>query len=114
MRSGVAHMGWDMRGYYYRVRRVGGKVVRQYVGRGPLADLVAAADESDRLIRDQDREAAKAVSAELSDLEDGLRGLDELVEAVARALLLAAGYRRHKRGEWRKHRGGTGTAKGDG
>ena len=43
-------------------------------------------------------------SNEEAALEDALRGLDEVSEAVARAALLAAGYRRHHRGEWRKRR----------
>jgi hypothetical protein len=106
-------MGWDGRGYYYRVRRVGGRVVRQYVGGGPLEALVAAADEADRLTRKQAREAVKAFGDDLLALEDGLRRLDEVSEAVARAALLAAGYRRHNRGAWRKRRGGTDTATGE-
>jgi len=34
-------MAWDKRGYFYRSRRVEGRVVRDYFGRGPLADAAA-------------------------------------------------------------------------
>jgi hypothetical protein len=35
-------------------------------------------------------------------LDAGARELDELADRLARAALVAAGYRQHKRGEWRK------------
>ena len=43
--------------YYTRSRKVGGRVVREYVGTGPLAGIAALMDEEDRLRR---WEAARA------------------------------------------------------
>jgi hypothetical protein len=40
----------------------------------------------------------------LSALDADLRALAEAIDVVARAALLAAGYRQHKRGEWRRRR----------
>lgn len=40
-------MGWETRRnnrYYYRARKVGGRVVKEYVGAGPVAETVAAQD----------------------------------------------------------------------
>jgi hypothetical protein len=34
-------MAWDRRGYFYISRRVGRRVVREYYGKGPLAELAA-------------------------------------------------------------------------
>ena len=96
-------MGWE-RGYYYRVRKEGGRVVREYVGRGPQAELVARLDAHQRQERDKDRAALAAERARLETLDAPLNELSELAELLARAALLAAGFHQHKRGEWRKRR----------
>ena len=48
-------MAWERRGhatYYYRPRRVGGRVVRDYLGSGPQAQLAA-----DLIVEVRDRKA---------------------------------------------------------
>ena len=96
-------MAWE-RGYYYRVRRVNGKVVREYVGTGRVAELAA---KMDALERDQRRLAAltfRREKAKLTAIDNDIKALAEMTDLVARAALLAAGYHQHKRGEWRKRR----------
>ncbi len=101
-------MGWEKRErgglYYTRSRKVNGQVVREYVGGGVLGELVARMDAEDR----QRREEEKAAWREERERLEGLASLvDELcqdVETLAQATLLAAGFRRHKRGEWRRKR----------
>src|SRR5262245_7488089 len=103
-RSEVAQpMGWD-RGFYYRVRKVNGRVVREYVGRGPVAELVAQMDALERKQREAERAAWLAKRAEMEALDASLDELNDLADLLAHAALLAAGFRRHKRGEWRKRR----------
>src|SRR5262249_28117638 len=103
-RSGVAQpMGWD-RGFYYRVRKVNGRVVREYVGRGPVAELVAQMDILERQKRQAERAEQQAERAELEALDRPLNALNDLADLLACAALLAAGYHQHKRGEWRKRR----------
>lgn len=34
-------MAWDKRGYFYISRRVGRRVVRDYYGKGPIAEMAA-------------------------------------------------------------------------
>jgi hypothetical protein len=99
-------MGWDNRGYYYRSRKVNGRVKREYIGAGPGADLAAQLDAGRRADQEAARQSEHARRQELADLDAPLDALDELVDLVARAALLAAGYRQHRRGEWRKKRGG--------
>ncbi len=101
-------MSWEQRGtsgrYYTRSRREGGRIVREYIGSGPVAELMALADEADRRRREEE---ARAWREEREDLErlDGVAGdMDELAELLHRAALVAAGYRQHNRGEWRKPR----------
>jgi hypothetical protein len=98
-------MGIDGRGYYYRSRRVGGRVVREYVGGGDIGRLAADLDAADRATKDEERRADLAAREQLEALDQPLQELGELVDLLAEAAMLAAGYRRHNRGEWRKSRG---------
>jgi len=102
-------MGWEARErgtrYCTRSRRVGDRVLKEYIGTGPIAELIALRDEAARQRREEE---ARAWKREREDLEvlDGMAGeLCELAELLTRAALLAAGYRQHNRGEWRKPRG---------
>lgn len=101
-------MAFEERGgrlYYYRSRRASdGRVVKEYVGVGLAAELAADADEAARRRERLRREAEKAERERLDALEKPTEDLCEAVEVLASAALLAAGYHRHKRGEWRKRR----------
>lgn len=101
-------MAWETRArgnwYYTRSRRVDGRIVREYIGAGPLAETLAAQDTG---MRARWREAvaqsrqARADDAALAALVGDLSvGVDAaLVEA-----LTLAGYHRHHRGQWRRRR----------
>src|SRR5918995_771445 len=90
--------------YYYRSERVDGRVRKVYLGSGRLAELWAEADRTERRRREEDRERGRAELGHLKALAAPLRELDERVEVLARACLVAAGYRRRK-GQWRLARG---------
>ena len=92
--------------YYYRSVRVNGQPRREYVGAGPVAELAAQFDALDRAQREAAREAQRAIEDELDEIDGPLIELDTLADALVRAALLAAGYRRHHRGEWRMSRAG--------
>src|SRR4051794_754576 len=100
-------MPWKLRQtgrYYYRSIRDGDRVRTEYVGAGPAAELIAAADRLESLERAQAAEAWRAERAAL-DAEDLARAARfGVVEAVVRGALEAAGFRRHKRGDWRRSR----------
>jgi hypothetical protein len=101
-------MGWEKRErgslYYTRSRRVGGRVVREYVGTGEVAELLAALDARDRAARESRAAAWRTQCEQFARAEVALGEICELGEAMARANLLLAGYRRHHRGEWRRRR----------
>jgi len=103
-------MAWETRQrggrYYTRSRKVDGRVVREYVGAGPLAELIAAGDAADRAERAAAAAALRAERDRLAPAEAALAAMDGLTEALARAALGAAGFRRHHRGEWRRARRG--------
>ena len=101
-------MSWENREgggrYYTRSRRIGGRIVREYVGSGPIAELIARADALERERREEEARVWREEREDLDALDAQARELDDLADLLAHAALLAAGYRRHNRGEWRKPR----------
>ncbi len=101
-------MAWERRkrgGFYYtRSRKVGGRVVREYVGGGLVGQFAAATDAEQRAERKARAEAFRTESARLEAVDVPVDALDEVAEALARGALLLAGYHRHHRGEWRRKR----------
>lgn len=98
-------MGWDKNGRYYtRSRRENGRVVREYVGGGKMGELAAQLDAIEREQREVERAAAQAQREEVAALDAPLGELNELVDQLVQAAMLAAGYHQHKRGNWRKRR----------
>ena len=100
-------MGWEPRGnglYYFRYRKVDGRVTRQYLGAGGVAELAAAADALRRADRRAAAEARRAEDARWRAAVAPLLELSRAVDVVVRAALLAAGYRQHSRSSWRKRR----------
>ena len=100
-------MAWERRTrgglYYTRSKRVGGRVVREYLGCGEGARLVADIDAArreeraaERLQRDRERAGPLAV-------QDALNVLGKSLEDVLSVCLEAEGYHKH-RGQWRRKR----------
>lgn len=100
-------MAWEIRGersYYYRAKRENGRVRKEYVGTGELADLLAEYDEAERqLAKARERQVRIEIAAVL-DGEAEAMTLAQGASSLVRASLYAAGYRQHKRGEWRRPR----------
>ena len=103
-------MAWETRRgrgrYYTRSKRVAGRVVREYVGGGVAGDVAAELDALERAARAAAAAAWRAELERLEELDGAVAAFDGAVEALARAALLAAGYRQHHRGEWRRRRDG--------
>jgi hypothetical protein len=100
-------MAWEARGsrrYYTRSKRVNGRVVREYVGTGPVAELAAAADSLRRADRLAALESLRGEQARWREALTPLLALSRVADLVARAALLAAGYHQHSRSSWRKKR----------
>ena len=90
--------------YYTRSRKVNGRVVREYVGGGLLGEIAARMDAEVRLRREEEAAAWREERERLEELAGLVDELCEAVETVTRATLLAAGFRQHNRGEWRRRR----------
>ncbi len=102
-------MAWETRPrggrYYTRSRRVGGRVVREYIGTVVGGALAAQQDAAARAARLAQTDAAGAARARDEALERDVNAINEVADALMRAALLLAGYHRHHRGEWRRRRG---------
>lgn len=100
-------MSWERRkrgGWYYaRSRREGGRVVREYLGCGELAQLFAALDDEKRQERAAERTEREAERAPPLARERVLADLGSSLDALVRATMEAGGYHLH-RGQWRRKR----------
>jgi hypothetical protein len=106
-------MAWERRGdnrsYFYLPRRVGGRVVRDYFGSGPVGQFAA-----DVIAEARDRRAAlvqarKAKQARLVELDGAVDRLDRACALMTEAALTAGG-----RTDARKRRRGTTATAGAG
>jgi hypothetical protein len=100
-------VAWEKRRgnrYYYQSERdEGGWVIKRYVGVGEIAELIARADESRRRAREAERTRGREELERLEVLAAPVLELHEAAEVLARAHLIAGGYRRCK-GVWRRER----------
>ena len=90
--------------YYTRSRKVDSRVVREYVGGGVLGELAAATDAQERRRREEGAKARREARERMEALVAPAEELCEAAEVLTLAVLIAAGYHRHNRGEWRKRR----------
>lgn len=101
-------MAWERRArgglYYTRSRKMNGRVVREYIGAGETAALIAQLDALERQSKEQERAAEREELARLAALESLVRPICDEVDRAYRETLSTAGYHQHKRGEWRKKR----------
>jgi hypothetical protein len=100
-------MAWERRErggrYYTRSRRVEGRVVREYVGRGALGEFAARTDAEERERKEAEAARGRAEVQHLEELVAPVVELCEVAEVLVRAHLIAAGCHRYK-GEWRRKR----------
>jgi hypothetical protein len=100
-------MAWEKRErggpYYYRSIREGERVRKEYVGAGEIAETISHADETRRQAREAKRAREREELERMEALAAPALEIDQAADILARAHLVAAGYRRHK-GEWRRGR----------
>jgi hypothetical protein len=101
-------MAWESRNgrgrYCTRSVRCGGRVIREYVGAGEAAELIAAIDEERAALRRDDLRATPEEFATMQAVEAGDMGVCSVADLLARLALVATGHHQHHRGEWRRKR----------
>ena len=100
-------MGWErhgIRSYYYRSRRVNGKVVKTYCGPGVVGRVAAIADARRRDDCQAQNAAWKIEQAKVNNAVALSRRFATVTKLLAEATLLAAGLHRVNRKRWRKRK----------
>ena len=100
-------MSWDRKpntgkSYYYRNKRVDGRPVKEYVGRGAKGEQAAQRDEEERLQRQLDRQHWLVTLARVEEAGEPVKQLFEVTTRLTRSVLVAFGFYLHKGHEWRR------------
>jgi len=100
-------MSWDRKPktekrYYYRTKRVGGRVVKTYIGRGLPGLLAAQQDQKARQRRTSDRDHWDSVLLSADAARQSTDVLLAITRLLMRAVLVAHGYYLHRGHEWRR------------
>ncbi len=100
-------MAWETRGngsYFYKSERVGGRVVKQYLGGGTAGMLASELDAEWRREARAHLARQRAERERWAALERLADEQSKLADVLMGAALADAGFRRHDRGEWRRRR----------
>ena len=79
-------------------------MTKEYAGGGLMGQLAAEFDAEQQEVRAHARARREKDRARWAALEEPAQELDNLVESLTAATLLAAGFHRHDRGAWRRRR----------
>jgi hypothetical protein len=103
-------MAWETRKgrkYLYRSRRTVGGVVKDYVGRGRLAEQVAQQVEERRRAAVEERSRLFDEQARLREVDTLVRQMEREIRPLIHAALTDAGLHQTASREWRKKRRST-------
>jgi len=102
-------MSWEWRGqrrYYYRARRDGDRVIKEYMGPegSVMAENAAEEDAKMRTTKAMLRRAEQERRQSFEVAQAQVTAMGRMVSDVVSDVLLAAGYYQHRRGPWRRRR----------
>lgn len=108
-REGNTRMAWESRNgrgrYLTKSVKRDGRVIRQYLGTGPVAEIIAKLEALERERREVERAERREAEARLDEALRLVETFSAEVDTVVGATLERAGFHRPKRGKWRKRRG---------
>lgn len=99
-------MAWETRGnnrYYYQKKRVAGKVVSEYVGRGVMAREIALMDLEEKKERYDRNRVMRQQEEEFGLFNQQVVQLSSLVKGAVEIYFIVSGFHKHK-GQWRRRR----------
>jgi hypothetical protein len=99
-------MSWLHRGeksYYYRPKKVQGRVIVTFCGTGERAEKAGEEDAQRRARRESEQQRLRDFRQRWTEILNAARPLDDLTTLLVRAALFAADYHEHQR-TWRRRR----------
>src|SRR5436190_22052494 len=93
-RKQAGSMGWDRQGsrrYYSRSRKVGGRVIREYVGAGQVGEAAQLQDQQRRQQRQRQRDRELQQRQQVLEPDRALDAFADRVDTLVAAALYAAG-----------------------
>jgi hypothetical protein len=101
-------MAWEKRRnglFYYRSYRdpTTGRVRKQYIGAGPVAEEAARQDTQRQAEKAARRRDERDAERQYEAAHRMLLSLIQNCDTITRAALVEAGYYQHHRGEWRRY-----------
>ena len=97
-------MGFEIRGtsiYFYKKKRVGPKVMSEYLGAGYIGFLAYQLELHERKRRKLRHQTVHEIREREKDTEGSLRDYQRAVRALISACFLVNGFHNH-RGQWRR------------
>ena len=89
--------------YYYRGKKINGKVVMEYVGKGIIGEIAEAEDLERRRLKADKQQRKKNIQQEETAIDQHLIKIEADLTVITSDLLKSAGFHKH-RGQWRQRR----------
>lgn len=90
------------RTYYYRKKRIGNRVISEYVGGGEVADLIAGLDELKREQKQFETQIEREMRKESEEIDQDLTEIESKINLIIEGFLISKGFYKSKSREWRK------------
>lgn len=101
-------MAWESRGnrsYFYKKKRVGGKIKSVYIGAGDYAMLSHELEDARRNEAKIEKEKQQRRRTKTETIDEQINEISALNQSLVNSLFLLNGFYPHKR-QWRKKRNG--------
>ncbi|MFP5260887.1 MAG: hypothetical protein ACLGJB_03150 [Blastocatellia bacterium] len=92
--------------YYYKKKRVGNRVISEYVGGGLVVDLAQKRAEIEQEQKQAERERQRIERMSMAEIDKQIDDFSRMVDTLMEAELISKGFHQHKR-QWRRRRYGS-------
>jgi hypothetical protein len=92
--------------YYYKKKRLDGRVVSEYQGAGDVVPILQRIEARERAEKEAERERQRIERMSMAEIDKQIDDFSRMVDALMEAELIAKGFHQHKR-QWRRRRYGS-------